>query len=358
VRTATRIPLLRIAAIDRAIRAGEYPNAKTIASELEVCPRTIHRDIEFIRDHLQAPLAFDPVRNGYFYEDPSFELPLWKLTEGELLAIFVAERVLQQYRGTPWAAQLARAFDKITACLGDRVTINLAHLGRAHSFRVTAPGTLDPLHLAELERAIQHHQSVRLVYWSASSDEETNRLVDPYHLASIDGQWYLIAHCHLRDEVRMFVPGRIRDLTATDATFREPADFQIDAFLAHSFGVIRGSGDESHHVRLRFTGDAVRYVRERTWHASQALELQDDGALVLTMTLSHLREIERWAMSWGADCEVLGPIELREQVRQSLARSLGSYQDLPPRHERNEPQSPPRPKNPAPRRSRRGPACP
>jgi predicted DNA-binding transcriptional regulator YafY len=88
VRTATRIPLLRIAAIDRAIRAGEYPNARTIARELEVCPRTIHRDIEFIRDHLQAPLAFDPVRNGYFYENPSFELPLWKLTEGELLAIF------------------------------------------------------------------------------------------------------------------------------------------------------------------------------------------------------------------------------------------------------------------------------
>jgi predicted DNA-binding transcriptional regulator YafY len=185
-----------------------------------------------------------------------------------------------------------------------------------------------------------------------------DRVVDPYHLASIDGQWYLIAHCHLRDEVRMFVPGRIRDLTVTDATFIEPSEFQIDAFLADSFGVIRGREDESHHVRLRFTGEAVRYVRERTWHPSQALELEDDGAIVLTLTLSHLREIERWAMSWGADCEVLEPMELREQVRQSLTRSLVSYKDLTPQQELKQKRLPSRPQSSAPRRSRRGPACP
>jgi hypothetical protein len=76
------------------------------------------------------------------------------------------------------------------------------------------------------------------------------------------------------------------------------------------------------------------------------------------MTLSHLREIERWAMSWGADCEVLEPMELREHVRQSLTRSLGSYKDLTPQQELKQKRLPSRPQSSAPRRSRRGPACP
>ena len=36
-----RCPLARIAFIDRAIRAGGWPNANTLARQLEVSPRTV-----------------------------------------------------------------------------------------------------------------------------------------------------------------------------------------------------------------------------------------------------------------------------------------------------------------------------
>ena len=41
------------------------------------------------------------------------------------------------------------------------------------------------------------------------------RVVDPYHLTSAAGDWYLAAYCHLREEVRLFVPGRIRSAVTT-----------------------------------------------------------------------------------------------------------------------------------------------
>src|SRR5438309_226802 len=50
MKIAVRFSLQRIAALDRAIRAGEYPNAWTIARELEVGHRTVQRDVEFLRD--------------------------------------------------------------------------------------------------------------------------------------------------------------------------------------------------------------------------------------------------------------------------------------------------------------------
>ena len=55
---ASRPPLRRLVLLDRLIRAGDYPNARTAAEALEVHARTIHRDLEFLRDSLEAPLAF------------------------------------------------------------------------------------------------------------------------------------------------------------------------------------------------------------------------------------------------------------------------------------------------------------
>jgi predicted DNA-binding transcriptional regulator YafY len=319
-----------MAALDRAIRAGKYPNARTIADELEVGHRTVQRDIEFLRDRLGAPRAVDPRRNGYHYTEPDYQLPLLTLTEGELVALFLAERVLQQYRGTPYAADLARAFRKITAGLSGRVTVDLAHLGEGPSFRTTASSGLDPGLFGDLDAAIKNHQRLAIRYYSASHDEETAREVDPYHLASVDGQWYLVGHCHRRGEVRMFVPSRIRSLEATGATFDSPTDFRIDDYLARSFSVLRGSEGEVYRVRFRFTGDAVKYIRERTWHASQSAEPTGDGGLILGFTVGHLREVERFALSWGTSCEVLEPPELRERIARALTEATEYYRTADP----------------------------
>ena len=34
--------------------------------------------------------------------------------------------------------------------------------------------------------------------------------MDPYHLANINGEWYLFAYDHVRKDIRTFVPARIQ----------------------------------------------------------------------------------------------------------------------------------------------------
>jgi predicted DNA-binding transcriptional regulator YafY len=325
VKTAVRFALERFLAIDRAVRAGRFPNARILAEELEVSRRTILRDLAFLRERLGAPLAYDGVRRGYYYRDPSFRLPEMALTEGELVAIFLAERVLRQYRGTPYASELDRAFRKLAAALPEVVTIDLGELGRACSFRTTAGTEVEPAAFAALDAAIRGRRRLRLSYWTASRDEESEREVDPYHLACVDGQWYVIGHCHRRGDVRMFAPSRIRALSETGETFAAPDGFRVEQFLAGSFGVLRGEAGELHRVHLRFAGEAARYVRERAWHPSQVVEADDAAGLVVAFELTHLREVERWALSWGADCEVLGPAGLRDRVAAIAAAMATRY---------------------------------
>jgi proteasome accessory factor B len=333
---ASRPPLVRIIAIDQSIRSGALTNAQTLSRQLEVNPRTIRRDIAYLRDQLRAPIEFDPRRNGYFYKEPSYRLPFFQLTEGELIALFLAEQVLQQYRGTPYAPDLARAFAKITAGLGDRITIDLGHLGSLHSFRNTAPIAIDPLIYRDLREAYVTRRRVVMDYRTASRDELTHRAVDPYHLASVDGQWYMIGRCHLRKAIKVFLVARVQNLEITDTTFEIPADFSIDNYLSQAFSIIRGRDGESHHIRLRFQGHAVRYVKERIWHPSQTLEETDSGDLIVSLTVSHLREVERWALSWTPDCEVLEPDELRQRVAAAYQQAAERHAGAPSKDNRGE----------------------
>ena len=122
MKVASRPSLRRMLSIDRMLRANEYPNARTAARILEVSSRTVQRDLDSLRDSWGAPLVFSHERNGYFYSSPDYALPLLRLTEGELVALFLAERLLHQYRDTPYASCIATAFQKLLAALPNEVT--------------------------------------------------------------------------------------------------------------------------------------------------------------------------------------------------------------------------------------------
>jgi predicted DNA-binding transcriptional regulator YafY len=306
------------------IREGAFPNATWAAGELEVHPRTVHRDLEFLRDSMGAPLEFSRKKNGYYYRERDYALPLVRLTEGELVAVLLAEQLMHQYQGTPYAVDLATAFQKITSALPDEITIDLSHLSEAISFRPAATTSGELKVFRQLARSVRESRQLELLYWSAWRDQTCHRKVDPYHLASVDGSWYLVGYCHLREDVRMFSPQRIRSLKETGERFQKPADFQIGAYLDPSFRVVRGSGP-AQLVRLMFSREAARYVRERVWHPTQQIRNCKDGRLEMTLRVNHVLEVKRWVLSWGRECEVLAPAQLRDEVAGELLRALRQY---------------------------------
>ncbi len=324
---ATRPFWARIATVDRLVRSGSYPNARTIGEELEVCRRTVMRDLEFLRDRWGAPIAYDPDRNGYFYTDDSFRLPPVAMTQGELLALVLAEQAFRQYRGAPYGPDLARAIRKIAEGLDGAVSIDLGEWADDFSIRVTTAESIDPALFLELTAAVRDRRRLAIRYWTPARDEETTREIDPYHLGSVDGRWYLAAFCHARGAIRTFVPARIRAVAATGATFDRPDGFRFGEYLKGAFGVIPGAPGEVHRVRLRFTGEPARYLSDRTWHPSQTAHHGDRGELDLGFELGSLLEIERWALSWGPDCEVLEPPELRRRVAAAAKAAATLYSD-------------------------------
>jgi predicted DNA-binding transcriptional regulator YafY len=321
--TATRPPLARLVAIDSAVRGGSYPNARTLARELEVNPRTVQRDLEFLRDRLHAPLTFDARRNGYTYTQPDYRLPFVRLTEGELVALFLAGRVLDQYKDTPFAADLNRAFARLTELLPDEVSVSLDRAAAALSVAPAPAARLDVDVFATLTRAVTAGEQLKIDYWTAGRNARSVRTVDPYHLALIAGNFYLIAYCHRRRGVLMFAAQRVRSARPTGRQCERPADFSVAAYLGQSFRAFRGKRD--YRVELRFTPAAAGRAAEKAWHPSQSSEPTPDGGVTLRFRVSDLREVKRWVLSWGAECEAVRPKELRTLIRRELRKMIRKY---------------------------------
>lgn len=312
--------------IHRALQAGHHPNATRLAGELEVCVKTVHRDIDFMRDRLGLPVEYDAVRNGYRYTEEVGSFPSLQISEGELFALMVAEKALQQYRGTPFEERLVSALRKLERALPDTVSLNLSEWDHAISFRTSAEPIVAAAVMEGLAGAIQERRQLRLLYRKPGAREVEPRVVDPYQLANVNGDWYLFAYDHLRKAIRTFVPARVLEATPTGATFKRPDRFVLERQLRDSFGIF--SSDGRFEVRIRFDETVADYIREKRWHPSQRLTDLPDGGLELRLSLGSLVEIQRWVLGWGGHAVALEPPELVEQVRQAAVRILERGQDL------------------------------
>jgi predicted DNA-binding transcriptional regulator YafY len=320
----SRPPLYRFQEIFHAIKTGRYPNRTQLARSIEVTTKTIQRDIDYMRYQLNVPIEFDYARGGYYFTKPVTELPLFQLTEGELVSVFVAQKALEAYKGTAFEQPLKTAFQKLQAATkstGASVSVSWEDLDSGISFRHFAAYLPDATIFAELAKAIPNEQAVQLEYKKLNAKTHEKRLVEPWHLACVSGQWYLLGYDQDRRARRIFVLARMRNVSDTGTPFTQtrPTDTDIRELFENSFQVWLSENAKLEKIVLRFTGRAAQLVRERNWHSSQRIQELADGNLELSLTLNSLEEIVPWILSWGKDCEVVSPAKLQKKVRSQSA---------------------------------------
>ena len=324
----SRPPLNRFQEIFHAIKTGRYPNRTQLARSIEVTTKTIQRDIDYMRYQLNLPIEFDYARGGYYFTKTITDLPLFQLTESELVSVFVAQKALEAYRGTPFEQPLRTAFQKLQAATsnpGVRVSISWEDLGSSISFRHFSAYLPDATIFAELAKAIQNEEVVEFDYKKLDAKAFERRTVEPWHLACVSGQWYLLGYDSKRGARRIFVLGRMQNVStnARDFSHPRPGDADIRQLFQNSFQIWLSENARLERIVLRFSGRAAQLVRERNWHPSQRLQELAKGNLEVTLTLNSLDEIVPWILSWGRECEVVRPARLRKKVM-SLAISRDS----------------------------------
>ena len=316
----------RLLFIERKIKESAYPNCVILAREWEVSAKTIQRDIDYLRDELGAPIAYDSLKHGYYYTEKNFSLPALTISESDLFAVCVAQTVLGQYRSTPLFKKLSTVFQKIRDSLPDKTTINPAWMDERILVFPEPATTVKSKIWDILACGIRDNRSLALCHLppSPKSDERmSERIVSPYYLVSYKGEWYLSAYCHYRESIRTFAVSRITKARVLDETFTMPKGMTPNRMFGDRFGIIWK--DKFYNVRIRFSAEVAPYIRERQWHPQQMIKDFKDGSLVLEFTTNHINEVKDWVLSWGGGATVLSPSILVEKTKLSLKQATANY---------------------------------
>ena len=170
--------------------------------------------------------------------------------------------------------------------------------------------------LAVLREAIRTGRCVDIDYYSYGRDVETTRVVEP-HRCLYDGFWYLMGHCRLAGDRRVFRLDRVRRVNVTDQEFQPPVD------MADAMDGIPVDG-RLPEVTLRLSPE-VRWVVDQYPHTGMVVE--GNGRLRVTLPVTADRWLERLLLRLGPAAEVVdAPVGLGEDLRSASAvRVLARY---------------------------------
>ena len=319
-----KFTLGRLFRIYEKIREGTFPNVEYLSKEEEVSERTIKRDIQTLKYTLDAPISYSKSRNGY-YLTKNWEFPFPELSTGEILALFIANNLLKDLKGTPLYETGLTLSKKLEKLLPERVSIKDREIEEMLSI------SFQPIKIKKdivdifdkLFNSIRERNSVLIKYYTISRDEETERIVDPYHLYNFEGVWYLVAYCHKRGEVRDFALDRINGITVLKEKFNFKEDFNIKEYVQKSFRIYKGNEDE---FTLLFDPYQAKWIKERIWHNSQKISENPDGSLILKIK-GNKEEIKRWIIGYGKHVLVLEPESFREEIINELDELSEKYKN-------------------------------
>ncbi len=314
--------------IDQLLHERKSVPFAALIEVLEVSPATLKRDLEYMRNRLNAPIVWDRATGGYSFARQTggaaqYELPgLW-FSAQEVHALLTMQHLLMNLdSGGLLGPHIAPLLARLRALLGtaddsaEEIHKRIRILGMA-----ARRMALD--HFAVIGSALLRRKRLLIAHHVRARDETLEREVSPQRLVYYRDNWYLDAWCHLRGELRSFSIDAVRRAESIEQPARHVSEKTLDSILGAGYGIF--SGRRVQWAKLRFTAERARWVSMEQWHPKQKSRFETDGRYLLQVPFSDSRELVMDILKQGAAVEVLAPASLRRTVADSLATALRQY---------------------------------
>jgi predicted DNA-binding transcriptional regulator YafY len=314
--------------IDQLLNDRKIVPFAVLIDKLEVSRATIKRDLEYMRNRLNAPIVWDREEGGYRFAGreggaAQYELPgLW-FSAQEVHALLTMQHLLMGLdTGGLLGPHIAPLLARLRALLGttddttEEIHKRIRILGMA-SRRLA----LD--HFAVVGSALLRRKRLLISHFVRARDETVEREVSPQRLVHYRDNWYLDAWCHLRNDLRSFAVDAIRRAEIIEQPARNVPEKTLDSVLGAGYGIF--SGRKVAWAKLRFTPERARWVSLEQWHPKQKARFEKDGSYLLEVPYSDSRELAMDILKQGAGAEVLAPAALRKEVAAQLKAALEQY---------------------------------
>ena len=296
-------------------------SSRDIARHFGVSRRTIFRDLRALSES-GVPLTY--AEGGGYEILEGYQLPPLMLSAREAATLLIGAEFVKLQPDPSLRKDADGVALKIAQVLPDEVRAYVERLRDAtvldpYWLHTSEPATDEQGHWYELSEAVARQRAVMMDYYVASRDEVTRRKVDPLGLVYYSDHWNLIAHDHLRGDIRNFRLEEIRWMRVLTETFKRPEDFDLARHLEE-----RGAMRTQERVVLRFEPQAYRWAR-RAIPARVEEEREVDGHTEVTFYFENLDYVARWLLRYGTQVEVMTPEALRTRMRAEAEAMVLQY---------------------------------
>ncbi|MBU3171863.1 helix-turn-helix transcriptional regulator [Clostridium estertheticum] len=214
------------------LNSGTKITAKQISERLEINIRSVYRYMDALCVS-GVPIISEPGHNGgYSLLNNFIRAPLFFNLEEKKSLLHAA--VFAMESGYPFMESLNNATSKLKMFSNQEQekVLNRHLVGFEVVSRICDPA-VKPI-LMELEQAVANECSMEIEYCTGYEGHPKHRVVDPYGILYWNNKWYVIAFCHLRNEIRNFRVDRIINIISTKNTFKRPEAFSAREFFTES----------------------------------------------------------------------------------------------------------------------------
>ncbi len=313
----------RLQTIHHEIKEKRSPNASSLAQMLGVSSKTVQRDLDYLRDELDAPIEFDRQENGYFYSRPDYVLPFLPVDGNDLFSIGVAAQVLALFGGTPLARDLKACYERLAELMPPAVRLRPEIVMEKLALRAAFRPVREEIWQAVAE-ALQRGIALSIRYHRPGAAPEEPRVVLPYAFVLSGRDWMMLAQDRAAGQIKNFDLARIQTAQLTGERYAIPRGFDTADFFRNTFGVFVGGG-KPFRMKIRFSPDISEEIRELQWHPDQKVTLDEDGAAILELPAQSIKEARRFVLGYGKDAVVLDPPDLVDDLRREIEAMERSY---------------------------------
>lgn len=303
-----------------------------LISELEVSRATLKRDLQYLRDRMDAPIVYDRDDNTYRFEAGGHAreatphaLPGVWFNESEIHALLTMHQLIQGLdSGGVLGRHLQPLLDKLHGMLGASEGESRQLMRRV---KIAAPARrpVPPRWFEVVGSALLKRQRIDLLYFTRKRQAESRREVSPQRLIHYRNTWYLDAWCHASDGLRRFALDAVRSAKATDLRAKDVAMKTVEADLDGGYGIFSGKAAAVQWATLQFDAEAAQWVGQEEWHPEQRLAPQADGSLRMELPYADETELAMDILRHGPQVKVLAPASLARAVGERLRRAAAQY---------------------------------
>ena len=307
-------PIMRVLTVLEILQAREHVSGAELAERLEVNPRTVQRYIARLQD-LCIPVESTRGVGGAYRLKPGFRLPPMMFTDEEAFALTLGLRALRHLG----LAAFAPASEGAAAKLGRVLPNSLREsVSTVENVVAVEPGpwviSTPAESLIRVCTAIRTRRCLAFNY-EAHDRTSSHRAVEPYGAVHMDGRWYVVGRCRMREALRTFRLDRISGLELSEETFERPAAFDAKVYLESSLPFVQAG----------FTIEVwldLPIEKARSHFALHRVAMQEEeGGAALRCARENLEPFAAMLLSLGCRIVVRQPAELREAFSRLASRA-------------------------------------